>query len=190
MRSWFFLSSDQTEKLLEWDVMRRPFLDCPTVAQRVAELTSSNDYVYIAGEEPQILYYARRRSPSRFIISNQLLRNTPMNLVYQQKVVDALKKHPPEAIVFERTSVLWGMWKAGRNDLKYLYPQILKTFLSTLLESGKYIPVGAFIQDKGRRYWQEPIDNIPGNIENLFLLKPVNNYQLDKSTLIIFRKVN
>lgn len=119
-------------KHLESVHIRGPSVESPVIAKRISELTSSNDYVYVAGEEPQILYYAHRRSPTRFVNSYQLLRNTPMTLSYQQEVVNDLRRNPPKVIVFERRSILWGIWKGNWEDNKYLRPTLLITYLHTL----------------------------------------------------------
>ena len=43
-----------------------PFLGAQVVAEQVSQLTSPDDFVFVAGSEPQILYYTRRFSPTRF----------------------------------------------------------------------------------------------------------------------------
>ena len=84
-----------------------PFVESEAVARRVAELTRPQDFVYVAGSEPQILYHARRRSPTRFVISYPLMLETPLALPYQQECVRDLERNPPAAIVFARSPLSW-----------------------------------------------------------------------------------
>jgi hypothetical protein len=44
------------------------FAEMPELGQRLAELTKAEDRVYVFGSEPEVLFYARRASATRYII--------------------------------------------------------------------------------------------------------------------------
>ncbi|MFH1428412.1 MAG: glycosyltransferase family 39 protein [Candidatus Margulisiibacteriota bacterium] len=126
-----------------------PFYGSPIVAKRVQELTSPDDYVYIAGSEAQILYYAKRQSPTRFTISYPLM-HTPMALEYQKEVIRDLEKNPPEIIVFAPSNLSW----MRRKDS----PVLIFGYLDQLQSKKDYRVIGGFVQGEHGGFLQEPVN--------------------------------
>ena len=133
-----------TEKLGGWD----SFLESPFVAARTAEITVPRDRVYVAGSEPQILFYAERFSPTRFVTAYPLMIPTPLAAGYQAEAMRDLQRDPPAAIVLVRTPTTW------LNEPES--PPEFVPFLAKLLES--YDVVGGYLSDSSRAHWQEPMD--------------------------------
>lgn len=125
-----------------------PFLESPAVARRVAELTSPGDLVYVAGSEPQILYYANRMSPTRFVIAYPLMIATPVAATYQQEAMRDLERRPPRVIVLSPTPFSW-MPQPG-SPLEFL------NYLEKLLAE-HYDPVGGWVGDRLTGSWREPL---------------------------------
>jgi hypothetical protein len=134
-----------------------PFLESAEVAKVVADLTGPGDRVYVAGSEPQILFHAKRRSITRFVISYPLMLPTVYAKGYQQEVLQSLTFMPPEVIVFVIHPLSWlGHPSTGPS----FFPQfnhLLKT---------RYTEVGSYIWErqgeKGR--WVSPYRaDVPGN---------------------------
>ncbi|MFH1429675.1 MAG: glycosyltransferase family 39 protein [Candidatus Margulisiibacteriota bacterium] len=124
-----------------------PFYESPIVAKKVQQITSTDDYVYIAGSEPQILYYARRQSPTRFIWAYPLTQ-TSMALKYQKEVIQALEMFPPEVIVFVKDN---RSWLRDENS-----PVLIFDYLNSLQQK-KYRPIGGFVQTRQGGFWHEPL---------------------------------
>ncbi len=96
-----------------------PFIESKKIAEKIKALSSPDDYVYIAGSEPQILYYAKRLSSNRFIVSNPLIYPTPLLSEYQQEVVDSLSANPPKFVIFIQS--MWNKCDKGQElILEYL----------------------------------------------------------------------
>jgi hypothetical protein len=127
-----------------------PFSESPFVAKRVAELTSPGDYIYVAGSEPQILYDAKRLSPTRFVIAYPLMMNTPLASRYQEEIVADLTKRPPAVIVMSNSPFSW-----TKNENS---PDIFLPYLNELLNS-KYDLVGGFVREKRDGHWLEPMED-------------------------------
>ncbi len=125
-----------------------PFLESQAVARRVAELTSPNDYVFVAGSEPQILFYANRLSPTRFVIVYPLMISTPLAQSYQQEAIRDLERRPPAVIVLARSPLSWLPQK--QSPLKFI------NFLEKLL-ADHYDPVGGWVVEGQSGRWQEPL---------------------------------
>ncbi len=124
------------------------FIESGAVARRVAELTSPNDYVFVAGSEPQILCYAKRLSPTRFVIAYPLMIPTPLAEGYQREAVRDLERHPPAVIVLARLGTSW--LRQERS------PPILLEYLEKLL-GARYERVGGWVADGQSGRWQEPL---------------------------------
>jgi hypothetical protein len=125
-----------------------PFVESEEIARRVAALTQPNDLVYVAGSEPQILYHAQRRSPTRFVIAYPMTLDTPLALPYQQECIRDLEARPPEVVVFVRAPF---SWLQQPNT-----PGLLMQHLTRMVNSD-YRLVGGFVPDAVRGKWEEPI---------------------------------
>jgi hypothetical protein len=125
-----------------------PFIESPLVAQRVAELTGPSDYVYVAGSEPQILHYARRQSPMRFVIAYPLMIPTPLAPKFQREAIRDLQERPPAVIVLTRSPMSWLIQQST--------PREFLPFLEQLLRSD-YERIGGSIAEGSRTTWREPL---------------------------------
>jgi hypothetical protein len=101
---WMRASSEQfiTRKMAE-----SPFIEAQAAARQVARMTSPSDFVFVAGSEPEILAYAQRFSPTRFITSYALMIPTPLAAGYQHEAMHDLLSRPPKVIVFVQSGSSW-----------------------------------------------------------------------------------
>jgi hypothetical protein len=143
---WMVLSPEQFARKKLWDYS--PFVESPIVAARVAQLTSSQDTVFVAGSEPQILYYAHRQSPTRFVITYPLMIPSLVAQKYQLEAISDLTKRPPRLVVMVQDSASWLAQPASPTDL-------LEFLRQTLDEN--YTCVGAFVRDGTAGRWVEPV---------------------------------
>lgn len=126
-----------------------PFMESPLVARRVAELSSPHDLVYVAGSEPQILYYAGRFSPTRFITAYPLMYPpAPVAKMYQEEAMHDLEENPPALIVLAQSATSWPSLKTTPMDFSI--------FLSRLLTQN-YVRVGGYVVDGQKSRWSEPL---------------------------------
>jgi hypothetical protein len=139
-----------------------PFLESPIIAQKMAQLSSPEDVVFIAGSEPQILCYARRQSASRFVIVYPLMIPTPLALGFQQEAIQELEQHPPALILLVRPSTSW------LKDPDS--PPVFLNYLGARL-SRDYVPVGGYVGESGNGHWQEPLTDEAGKDCRLVLFK-------------------
>lgn len=86
---WMFRSKEQFAEKKMLGVF--PFIEARPVGNLVSQLSSPNDFVFVAGSEPEILVYAKRFSPSRFITSYALMIPTPVSLRYQHEAIGDLQ---------------------------------------------------------------------------------------------------
>jgi len=159
----FFLNKD--ELYSSFYASTEPFKEAPRIAQELVKITKPNDYVFIAGSEPEILYYAGRKSSSRFVITYPLNIKSPKQLDYQNEVIKDIEKNTPQAIILSQFPSS-KFWVKGN-------PTVLFDYTMDLLNN-KYILVGSFIRDGGSGYWE----NHPSN-ENL-----------SKSSFLIYKRIS
>ncbi len=154
------------EKLSEWVYGTvNPFGEAKVVATHLAQITNADDLVFVAGSEPQIYYYAQRKSSSRFIITYPLNLPTPFREQFQTELVSDLEKNQPKAIVVSERAMS-GLWNEGS-------PKIFIEYFNNLL-SKNYTIIGGYVWDDGETgHWQEPIDkeSIPNASLILFAKK-------------------
>ncbi len=122
-----------------------PFIEAKLVGDKVAELSSSNDFVYVAGSEPEILVYAQRFSPTRFITSYALMIPTPVAARYQHEAIGDLEQNPPKIIVFPQSGYSWMRQSKTPPD----FVNFLGGFLAQ-----HYERVGGYVKsDTQNGYW-------------------------------------
>lgn len=101
---WMRASSGQ---FIARKMAESPFIEAQAAARQVAGLTSPDDFVFVAGSEPEILYYAQRFSPTRFITSYALMIPTPLASGFQREAIHDLLARPPKMIVFTQMGSSW-----------------------------------------------------------------------------------
>lgn len=142
-----------------------PFYESIVASSRLEEITQPSDPVFIAGSEPQILFYAKRKNVSKFVYTYPLIIDTPVRQDLQSQLVSELEQNPPVAIVYSSTLPSW--YKNG-----YVPSELLR-YLNKLVNE-KYTLVGGFIKDMDKGYWQEPLG--------------VDDFE--RASLVLFKKIN
>jgi len=72
----------------------------PALAERLRQMTQPDDKVYIFGAEPELLFYARRVSATRYIFLFPLYGPYPHALENQKKVAEEIFEARPAALVY------------------------------------------------------------------------------------------
>jgi hypothetical protein len=122
-------------------------LESMDIARRLKGMTADGDLVFVAGSEPQILYYARRMSPTRFITMYPLMIPGPTASRYQEEVIRALKEHPPRVIVLVKHADSWAFTAES--------PNMIWEYMTGLLNSGDYELAGGYIERDGVKNWKD-----------------------------------
>jgi hypothetical protein len=122
-----------------------PLLVAQSAAKRVAELTSTDELVCVVGSDPEILCYAQRFSPTRFVTSYELVFQSPFKQRYQQEMMRDLQAHPPTVIV------LTSSWLSMESP-----PSELFAFIKKLLAED-YNRIGGYVVREQAMDWSEPL---------------------------------
>jgi hypothetical protein len=144
---WMFCSPQEfaKEKMEAY-----PFFEAQLVANEVSQRSSPSDYVYVAGSEPEIYYYARRLSPTRFITTYPLMIPTPLASDYQEEAIHDLQSHSPKLIVFAQSGAGWLRQTAT--------PPEFQNFIGGFLHQN-YRLVGGYVKAGPQKsYWTTNLD--------------------------------
>ncbi len=139
------LSLSSEELCIEAYGNQNPFIEAQLMATKLSENSKQSDNIFIAGSEPEILYYADRKSLSRFVIMYPLMIPTPAALTYQQEVIQSLQQNPPDDIIYATPQASWLTTERS--------PKLFMPFLEKLLSS-QYKAIGGTLLNS--RVW---VDN-------------------------------
>src|SRR5262249_46489103 len=96
--SWYFLPGPIEAKCRR-RYLANPFPESPAIGRYIADHSDSTEQVLIIGTEPQILFYADRKSASRFILTYPLFGVSKGKRERQERVIDDLRQNRPKFVV-------------------------------------------------------------------------------------------
>ncbi|MCH8891318.1 MAG: hypothetical protein IH827_09625, partial [Myxococcales bacterium] len=76
------------------------FEDMPAIASEIESITNPDDSVFVFGTEPELLFYARRASATRYIYLFPLFGRFPDARERQQGVIDEISSARPSVMVW------------------------------------------------------------------------------------------
>jgi hypothetical protein len=127
-----------------------PFVESPLIARRITELTGPRDKVFIAGTEPQIMFYAKRFGVSRHGGMYGLMIDQPQAREYQRELIGALEKERPPVIAYVRSPRSW--FRTVNS------PVLIFEYLEKLLRT-EYVLLGGTVRHGDRARWEEPLQD-------------------------------
>jgi len=139
--SWMTLSPAQFAQRKASD---QPFVEALQAAHQVGQMAAPDDFVFVAGSEPEILCYSQRYSPSRFITVYPLMIPTPMARGFQQEAINDLQRHPPKLIIVVKAPFSWLLQPDSPPDLW--------DFIKNSLQKD-YAMAGAYVNGPTGVYW-------------------------------------
>ena len=101
-------------KLTREHFTANPFVEAPMVADYIREHTEPTDQVAVIGSEPQVYFYAKRRSATSYIYMYCLMEAHPFARAMQQELAAQIEKARPKFVVVSELSASW--LKRGNSD--------------------------------------------------------------------------
>ena len=105
--SWdvlFSLGPDQVSRAIYG---LNPFPESVEVARYIRGRGASDDRIAVIGSEPQIYFYAGRRSATGYIYTYALMEPQPYALAMQQQMIQEVEAANPRYLIFVRVSTSW-----------------------------------------------------------------------------------
>jgi hypothetical protein len=84
-----------------------PFPESLEIARFISENSQENDTVAILGSEPQIYFYAHRRSATPFILVYEAMQPHEYARSMQTEMIEALEKMRPRYLVYVNVPLSW-----------------------------------------------------------------------------------
>ncbi|MBW2436146.1 MAG: glycosyltransferase family 39 protein [Deltaproteobacteria bacterium] len=84
-----------------------PFPESLEVAQFIRANTEENDRISVLGSEPQIYFYAGRRSASGYVYMYAMMENHDYALEMQKEMIQDIENAQPKFIVFVNVATSW-----------------------------------------------------------------------------------
>ena len=98
---------------------RNPFPESVPIARYLREHTAPGDRVAVVGSEPQIYFYAGRRSATGYIYTYPLMELQPYATAMQQAMIREIESADPRYVVFVRAVGSWLVRRElGQDDLR------------------------------------------------------------------------
>jgi 4-amino-4-deoxy-L-arabinose transferase-like glycosyltransferase len=99
-----------------------PFPESPEIARYLREHTTGASTIAVMGSEPQILFYARRRSATGYIYAYPLMEPHERARAMQHEMIEEIEASRPEFIVYVRVAISW-LARPGSPDLIFRWFQ-------------------------------------------------------------------
>jgi hypothetical protein len=133
-----------------------PFVESVVVANYIAAHTEPDDTLAVVGSEPQIYFYARRRSATGFIYTYPLGERHAYADDMQVRMISEISENQPEFIVWVRSPASWGPQHAdAATRLLEWLPGYLDGYelamVADLRPGGARYLEGAAVQERGER---------------------------------------
>ena len=161
----FYYSTKNPELLCKAIYGANPFTESITIAKYIAANSSDSDKVAVLGSEPQIPFYAKRRSASGHIYMYGLMEIHEYNVKMQEEMISEIEKSKPLFMVFCNVPF---SWLTKPNSPMKIFEWYSK------YASENYNVVGLIdIPNQGPSsfYWNNDANRTPLNKNSVWILK-------------------
>ncbi len=142
-----------------------PFVESVEIAKYLEANSSDTDKIAVLGSEPQIAFYAHRKSATGHIYTYGLMENQEYNLTMQEEMISEIEKARPLFLVFCNVPFSWLTKTESPRRIFEWYGKY---------SQANYNRVGLVdIPDQGpsRIYWGAEAQRDPVNLNNVWVFK-------------------
>jgi len=84
-----------------------PFVEAPEIARYLRERTKPSDRIAVVGSEPEIYFYADRKSATGYIYTYPLMEPQPFAARMQREMIEEIQAAYPSHLVFAKVVTSW-----------------------------------------------------------------------------------
>jgi hypothetical protein len=84
-----------------------PFPESIAIAEYIRNHSAQDSTIAVLGSEPQIFFYAHRRSATSYIYTYSLMENHKYALTMQQEMIKEIEHNRPDYLIFVKTPISW-----------------------------------------------------------------------------------
>jgi hypothetical protein len=96
-----------------------PFVECVNVARFIREHSAPGDRIAVVGSEPEIYFYAQRRSVSGYMYMYDLVAEQPYASAMQKEFIHDVESARPEFLVLVNNGTSWTTWPNADRTIFY-----------------------------------------------------------------------
>lgn len=132
---WDVLAQFSVAEVTQTVYHQNPFPYSLRIAELIKEKTSEKDRIAIIGNEPQLLFYAKRKSATSFIYTYSLMEDQPFAEQFRHEMMQQVESKAPKLLVYTRLQPEWYKKSRGMEELDSWFFQYAKSH---------YTPVARF----------------------------------------------
>lgn len=110
----FFVPARDVSKLIYG---ANPFADAPEIARYIRERTTAADRIAVLGSEPEIYFYANRKSATGYIYTYSVVEQQPLAPRMQAEMIHEVESAHPAYLVYIGIPTSW----LARNPGEYIF---------------------------------------------------------------------
>ena len=130
-----------------------PFPESLVIADYIRRHTGPDDRIAVLGSEPQIYFYAQRRSASSYIYMYPLMETHPFALDMQKEMIRQIEQAEPKFLVIVNIATSW-LLREGSHRLVFHWAQ---GYLSRYRQVGRC----EITPDEPRYFWDSEVKQPP-----------------------------
>ncbi len=119
-RDYFFIAT--AEKISREAYAENPFIESVSIGNYLKANSSAEDTIAVLGSEPQIYFYAHRRSATGYIYVYPLMESQPYALNMQEEMIEEIESHKPRYLIFVNANTSW-LRHGGSENLIFRWAQ-------------------------------------------------------------------
>ena len=128
-----------------------PFPEALQIAQFIRANTEENDRIAVLGSEPQIYFYAGRRSASGYVYMYAMMENHDYALTMQKEMIQEIESSHPKFIVFVNVSTSW-------LRVQTSHPLLLNWMQNYQSKYYKLVGLVTFSQHNTQYHWAQNVE--------------------------------
>ena len=149
-----------------------PFVESPVIADYLRRHSTPDQQVAVIGSEPQLYFYAKRKSATGYIYVYGLMESQPFAQKMQEEMCREIERAKPEFIVLVNNTCSWGtdpgpysfVWQWANNYMNSNYECVGL--------------VDEVSPDQTDYFWDDQaIDAVPHSSENVWIVRRRNDVQ-------------
>lgn len=103
--NYFFI--ENTNQICRDRYQENPFVESIPIADYIKNNTTKTDKIAVLGSEPQILFYADRKSATSFIYVYHLVSGKKYDIQFQQQAIKEIELEKPKFIILVNSPTSW-----------------------------------------------------------------------------------
>jgi hypothetical protein len=141
-----------------------PFPESIAIADYIRNNSEPDSTIAVLGSEPQIYFYARRRSATSYLYTYSLMEHHRYALTMQQEMIREIENSRPEYLVYVKIPFSWLRRKESE--------MLLLNWFEHYRENYTVTGIAELVSPRETKYlWDEQAKNYRPQVDAIFVLK-------------------